>query len=249
MISSPHSWLPAPSRLRLERDEVHVWRADLNQEPAQRRIFSDSLAPDERARAGRFHFREHREHFIVARGVLRFILSRYLDVSPNLIRFTYNQYGKPAIETRAGVDSLRFNVSHSNGVALYAVARGREVGVDIEFIRADFASLEIAGQFFSTTEVAMLRALPAEQQTGAFFNCWTRKEAYIKALGEGLSRSLQSFAVSLIPGETAKLLSSNNDPDEAARWSLVELDAGAGYVAALAVEGALPSLRCWQWSN
>jgi 4'-phosphopantetheinyl transferase len=176
-------------------------------------------------------------------------LSRYLDISPGLLRFSYNRYGKPALVDAAGDASLRFNVSHSGGVALYAVTRGREVGLDVEAIRADLASLEIAVRFFSQAEVATLRALPAEQQTLGFFNCWTRKEAYIKALGEGLSRSLQSFAVSLTPGETASLLSSNDDPDEPARWSLVELNPAEGYVAALAVEGAISALRCWRWSN
>jgi 4'-phosphopantetheinyl transferase len=249
MISSPDQWLPAPSRPRLERDEVHIWRAALNQEPAQVRIFSDSLAPDERQRASRFHFQHHREHFIVARGVLRFILSRYLDSTPELIRFSYNRYGKPALDTTAGDESLRFNVSHSGGLALYAVTRDHEIGLDIEAVRADFASLEIAERFFSASEVATLSALPAEQQTAAFFNCWTRKEAYIKALGEGLSHSLQSFAVSLIPGELAALLSSEEDPAEPARWSLVELHPGAGYAAALAFEGALSAVRLWQWSK
>jgi 4'-phosphopantetheinyl transferase len=249
MISTPPQWFPAPERLSLGSGEVHVWRADLNQEPSRVRNFSDCLAPDERQRADRFHFRRDREHFIVGRGVLRSILGRYLDVSPGLIRFSYNRYGKPSIDEAAGGESLRFNVSHSGGVALYAVTREREVGLDIESVRADFSSLEIAGRFFSTPEVEMLRALPAERQTDAFFNCWTRKEAYIKALGEGLSRSLQSFAVSLIPGEAAALLSSDDGPSECARWSFVEIDPGEGYVAALAVEGAIAALRCWQWSN
>lgn len=228
---------------------MHVWRADLNQEPARVRIFSDILAPDERQRASRFHFQRDRGHYIVARGVLRFILQRYLGISPGLLRFSYNQYGKPALETMADGEALRFNVSHSGGVALYAVTRGREVGLDIEAIREDFAGLEIAERFFSAREVETLRALPAELQTAAFFNCWTRKEAYIKALGEGLSHPLQSFAVSLIPGEAAALLSSDSDPDEPARWSLMELNPGDGYVAAVAVEGIVPALRRWQWIN
>jgi 4'-phosphopantetheinyl transferase len=143
---------------------------------------------------------------------------------------------------------LRFNVSHSQGVALYALTRGREVGVDIEFVREDFARFDIAERFFSTREVSALRALPTEQHTAAFFDCWTRKEAYIKARGEGLSHPLHSFAVSLAPGETAALLWTDTDPQEAARWSLVGLFPGESYRAALAVEGEMPTLRCWRWS-
>ena len=179
--------------------------------------------------------------------MLRRILSHYLDISPALIHFSYNRYGKPALAVGANDNQLRFNVSHANDVALYAVTRGREVGLDIEFIRDDFASLEIAERFFSATEVATLQSLPAQLQTEAFFNCWTRKEAYIKALGEGLSHPLHSFAVSLAPSDTAALLSTDNDPEEASRWSLVELSCDTGYVAALVVEGTTPTLRCWQW--
>lgn len=247
MISTPEPWLPAPERLRIGRDEVHIWRAFLHQAPRTVDLFSDILAPDERRRAEKFHFARDRDCFTVARGVLRQILGRYLDASPALIRFSYNRYGKPAIDNGAGDRLLRFNVSHSNGVALYAVARDKEVGLDIEMVREDVASLEIAERFFSTREVAMLRGLPQELQTVGFFNCWTRKEAYIKALGEGLSRSLQSFAVSLIPGEKAVLLSSDDDSQDAARWSLLEIFPGAGYVAALIAEGSAPTLRCWQW--
>ncbi|MGA9998244.1 MAG: 4'-phosphopantetheinyl transferase superfamily protein [Pyrinomonadaceae bacterium] len=249
MISSPDLWLPAPELLLLGDDEVHIWRACLNQEPALVQIFLDTLTPDERQRASRFHFQKDRDHFILARGLLRFILSRYLKTSPEIIRFAYNPYGKPAIAEGTSDESLRFNVSHSRGVALYAVTRGREVGLDIESISEKFASLEIAARFFSPREIEMLQALPKSLQTRAFFNCWTRKEAYIKALGEGLSHPLDSFSVSLAPGETPTLLSSEDDPLETSRWSLLEVVPGEGYVAALAIERPAPVLRCWQWEK
>jgi 4'-phosphopantetheinyl transferase len=132
-------------------------------------------------------------------------------------------------------------------VALYAVARGREVGIDLEFIRRDLEVEQIAERFFSRQEIATLRALPADLRRDAFFLCWTRKEAYIKARGEGLSLPLDQFDVSLIPGEPAALLSTRPDSDEALRWSLQELPLGSGYVAALAVEGRGRSFSCWQW--
>lgn len=210
---------------------------------------SDILAPDESLRAGRFHFQKDRERFVVARGALRHILSGYLKTLPEQIHFSYNQYGKPALSEDGSRNLLSFNVAHSHEVALYAVARGREVGLDVELVREDFACREIAKRFFSAREVAALRTVPKEQQAMAFFNCWTRKEAYIKARGEGLSHPLDRFTVSLVPGETASLLSTDDDPQETSRWSLVELSPGAGYVAALALEGAATTLHCWQWDR
>jgi len=159
-----------------------------------------SLVPDERQRAERFRFERDRRRFIVAHGVLRDILGRYLKCSPAQVSFSYNQYGKPALAQESEAIGLRFNMSHSHEVALYALTRAREVGVDVELLREDFASLEIAERFFSRSEVALLNSLAPELRTDGFFNCWTRKEAYIKALGEGLSHPLDRFAVSLAPG-------------------------------------------------
>ncbi|HJR05677.1 MAG TPA: 4'-phosphopantetheinyl transferase superfamily protein [Pyrinomonadaceae bacterium] len=247
--SQPHLWLYAEECILPEREEVHVWRADLNQGASIVRALYEVLQADERLRADRFHFQQHRERFVVARGALRQILGSYLGSAPEQIRFAYNQYGKPALAADAvGDDLLSFNVSHSEGIALYAIARGRRVGLDIEHLREDFDALTLAERFFSPSEVATLSELPAEQQTVAFFNCWTRKEAYIKALGEGLSHPLDRFSVSLAPGERAALLSTNDNPQEASRWSLVELSPGDGYVAALAVEGHTPpNVHYLQW--
>ena len=249
MTSRQIIWQSATQRNALTDAAVDVWRASLNQESSTTRALFLTLTPDERERASRFHFQKDREHFIVARGVLRDILGRYLDTSPARIRFSYNQYGKPALAQDDGADALRFNISHAHEVALYGFTRGRDIGLDIEFVREDFASLEIAERFFSTDEVSMLRTLPASEQTVAFFNCWTRKEAFIKALGEGLSHPLDRFSVSFVPGEPAALLSTADAPQEASRWSLVELAPGAGYVAALAVEGHATEISLWDWHD
>lgn len=248
MTQTSEHWLPAPRRIVLDDDEAHVWRADLHREPSTVRSFFDLLAPDEKQRANRFHFEKDRTHFVVARGVLRRLLARYLDADPALLRFTYNRFGKPALAHDANDPPLNFNLSHAHGLALYALTRGREIGLDVEFIRPEFAGLEIAERFFSPAEVAALRALPAHWQTEAFFNCWTRKEAYIKARGEGLSHPLDSFTVSLAPGQPATLLSAD-DPHEASRWSLAEIKPATGYAAALVIEGAMPGLHYWQWSD
>jgi 4'-phosphopantetheinyl transferase len=230
-------------------DEVHVWRATLDQTPSQIQSFRKSLAADEQARAERFYFERDRRHFIVARGVLRAILGGYLKRAPEGLSFCYSSHGKPALAGESGGDAIRFNVSHSHGIALYAVTRGREVGIDLERIRSNLEVEEIAGRFFSRREVAMLRALPTEEQREAFFRCWTRKEAYIKARGEGLSLPLDQIDVLLAPGEPAAILGTRPDPSEAFRWSLQELATAPGYVAALAVEGQGWRLACWQWPD
>jgi 4'-phosphopantetheinyl transferase len=240
-------WLSPPSNLTLRPDEVHVWRAALDKSDAMQQALEQTLSPEERERAGRFYFEKDRGAFIVARGLLRRILSRYLGIEPGQLRFRCGSHGKPALPRDLNSADLRFNLSHSHGVALYAIARGREVGVDLEQIRPEPVHEPIAERFFSAPEVAALRALPPALQPEGFFNCWTRKEAYIKARGEGLTVSLSQFQVSLAPGEPAALVSVNDDPAEASRWALQELAPGPGYAAALAVEGAGWRLCCWDW--
>jgi 4'-phosphopantetheinyl transferase len=249
MTTQLSSWRVPPERLALESGEMHVWRVTLVQPASALKYFLSILSSDEEARAESFYFEKDRNRFIAAHGVLRTILSRYLNVPPERLRFCYGRYGKPALAEDPGGRAIRFNMSHSHELALYAVTRDREVGVDLEYIRADFASHEIARQFFSPGEVARLGALPVSMRTEAFFNCWTRKEAYIKATGKGLSLALDQFDVSLAPGEPAVLLSTRENPQEASRWTLRELSPGPGYVAALAVEGRDWRLDCWQWSN
>jgi 4'-phosphopantetheinyl transferase len=199
------------------------------------------------ARAALFYFARDREHFIVARGVLRAILGCYLNRTPESLSFCYGSHGKPALAGESDGDAIRFNVSHSHGVALYAVTRGREVGIDLERIRFDLPVVEIAERFFSKREVAMLRSLPTEARHQAFFRCWTHKEAYIKARGEGLSLPLDQFDLSLTSGGPDAVLGTQRDPPETSRWCFQDLSPAAGYVAALAVEAHGWRLTCWQW--
>ncbi len=247
ITSTPTPWGFPPATIILGSNEVHVWRAFLDEAPAQRDSFLHTLAEDERTRAQRFYFQTDRERFITAHGVLRAILGRYLSIAPESLAFRYSFYGKPALVSESGVETIRFNISHSHGTALYVVTRGREIGVDLELIRDGLEIEQIAERFFSRREVSALSALPTELRQRAFFLCWTRKEAYIKARGEGLSIPLDQFDVSLIPGEPAALLSTQPDPDEALRWSLQELALASGYAAAFAVKARCCSLSCWQW--
>jgi 4'-phosphopantetheinyl transferase len=249
MSSTPEDWPAPPERLSLGALDVHVWLAKLDQRKETLQALQGLLSPDERERAERFHFHKHREHFMVARGVLRTILGCYLRVEPSQLRFAYSAYGKPALDEIPDHQTLRFNLSHSRELALYAFTREREIGLDLEYRREDFASEQIAERFFSAREVEMLRALPSKSRTEGFFNCWTRKEAYIKAVGLGLSLQLDRFDVSLSPFEPAALLRISDDEMEAARWSLRDLRPAKGYSAALAVKGHDWQLKCWRWES
>ena len=215
------SWLRPAQDLELARDTVHVWRTVTGVSPARLDSFRDVLAPDERARAARFLYEDDRRRYTVARGVLRTLLGR----------------------------DLRFNLSHSGGLALHAFAAGREVGVDVERIRPETDVTGVAGHSFSPAEVDALASVPAGRRREAFFNGWTRKEAFIKAHGEGIALGLSRFDVTLRPGEPARLLRFDDDPAEAARWTLCALEAGDGYKAALAVEGGGWRLECWEYPD
>lgn len=239
-------WSPPPKALSLRSGEVHIWLIRLEQPADQERKFLDMLESDERSRANRFHFAKDRRHFVVARGFLRLVVSRYLETTTEQLRFCYGAYGKPALDGEHRSSQLRFNMSHSHGVALYALTYEREIGVDVEHIRADFTSEEIARHFFSPFEVETLCALPPEERVTAFFRCWTRKEAYIKATGRGLSQPLDGFDVTLAPGEPATLLRTDGDSQASAPWFLCDLEVGNDYAAALAVEGPASKIRYWQ---
>ena len=168
--------------------------------------------------------------------MLRKLLGRYAGVSAGELRFTYAEKGKPSLAEPQG-SLLHFNLAHSHGRALYAFSIGREVGVDLEFRRVDFAGDQIAERFFSPAEVAVLATVPLELKQQAFFDCWTRKEAYIKARGDGLSMPLDEFDVSFAPGAEAALLRNHKDPAEVTRWSMQSIPAPDGYSAAIVVEG------------
>ncbi len=229
-------------------DEVQLWQVELGGQAADSADLLALLSGDERARAARFHFRRDRDRFVAARGLLRRILADYLDLVPNAIRFAYGPYGKPALAGDLALSGLRFNLSHADDIALCAVTRDREVGVDIERLRTDLDAAALAKQFFSHWEIAALRALPPALQDAAFFACWTRKEAYIKARGEGLSLPLDHFDVTVAPEEPPRL-HVEGAPEEAARWSLHRLAAPPGYAAALAVQGHDVQISSRRWED
>jgi 4'-phosphopantetheinyl transferase len=247
MILARSGWTSPPDDLGWPEDEVHVWRAMLDWPAEAIAALEPVLSPDERERVRRFHFERDRRCHLIARGLLRTLLGRYLGMAPDELRFDYSPFGKPSLATGLATRPLQFNVSHAGELVLIAVAAGRTLGIDVEHIRTDIAVGEIAERFFSAHERDALATLPGDLQQQAFYDCWTRKEAYIKAVGDGLSLPLDQFDVAFLPGEPARLLATRPDPAEARRWSLRELQVADGYKAALAVEGAGWTLKCWDW--
>jgi len=230
---------PGP-RFRIGVRELHVWHAGLtNSEHAK--DLEPFLSPDECERAARFRFPEHRRRFVIARGLLRQLLAAYLEVEARDLVFTYSETGKPGLSAIHG-SNLSFNVSHSGDMGVFAFALGRSVGVDVECIRYDVDVDEIPRRFFSPQEQQALAGLEAREKIEGFFNCWTRKEAYVKAVGSGLSLPLRDFDVSLVPGEPAKLLATRPLASLASKWSMESLSLGQECAAAVVVEGPIEQL-------
>jgi 4'-phosphopantetheinyl transferase len=233
-------WSARPAEPRLAAGDVHIWRAFLDRECDAVEFWERTLTPQERERAARFVFARDREHFIAGRGILRTILGLYLHEAAPAIELAYGPEGKPRLDGPA--PSLQFNLSHSHGLAVYGFSHNREIGIDLEAIRPGVTGEEIAEHYFSTRELAELRALPPEKRDEGFFLCWTRKEAYIKARGSGLAIPLGSFDVTLTPGMPEQLVA----PD-AARWTLRSFRPAEDYVGAVVAEGGDWGLQLWNW--
>jgi 4'-phosphopantetheinyl transferase len=245
MMSPPSQWRTPEGPFQLLPGDVHVWRLRLDLPLGQVHELREVLSADERQRAGRFVCNKHRNRFIACRGQARQVLASYLGAAAGELQFRYGPRGKPALAAPWG-ESLTFNISHSHDLALCAVARGRELGVDIEHIRppSDFDGL--AAHFFAPGEVAALRSVPEEIRLESFFRCWTRKEAVLKAVGSGLALPLDRIVVTLGPDEPAQLLACDEDPGGPADWELFHLEPGPGYVGALAARGGPMNVLCYE---
>jgi 4'-phosphopantetheinyl transferase len=224
------------TNIPLDDDSISIWSMGLEWPESEVQAAAEILSLDEQERAKRFHRVSDRKHFIVARAALRLVLTRYLNVNARQISFDQNAFGKPRLTGTYDPD-LRFNLAHSSGLALYVIANGREVGVDLERIEPRFATMGLARSLFAPEEVAALSILSNEDFVAAFYRCWTRKEAYIKAKGLGLSLPLKSFVVSVAPpNETPLLVPDRDEIEEQTRWMLVDVIVGEGFAASLAVE-------------
>jgi 4'-phosphopantetheinyl transferase len=245
-VRSCTGWLQPPASPSLNWDDVHVWRIPLGLPQRLVADLASLLSCEENSRAEQFLVEEARRRFIVSHGATRRILSRYLDQIPEEIQFVKGGWGKPHLATPAGAPAICFSLSHSGELALCAVAEGRDIGVDIEQIRPALAWREIAACYFSAGEKQALRSLAEDQASEAFFRGWTRKEAFSKALGEGVSQRWTQFTVSLQPGAVAELVNCAPEARVEGLFTLCPIAPGSGYVAAIAAQGVGMRLSCWQ---
>jgi len=234
------NWRRAADNLALGENEIHVWLVTTTELEVNLASYAGLLSSAEQARAEKFIFDKDRRLYTIAHAALRSILSKYAQTAPAGLQFDAGTNGKPKLPTDLPGD-LRFNLSHSGDSALVAVSRGREIGIDIEFVNADFAFDEVAVRFFTTSEVVALRALPNRLQRQAFYQCWTSKEAFLKAKGTGLSGELDVVEIIVDREEYVRI------DAHVPGWSLAEIDPGEGYVGALASEGEPPTMQLYRW--
>jgi 4'-phosphopantetheinyl transferase len=249
MSRATDAWRRPPEHVTITYHQVHVWRASSDLAPEATEYLYGTLADNEKRQAMRYHFAKDRSRYIATHGLLRLVLSRYVMLPPRDLRFSTGAHGKPALATECGGERIMFNSSDSHGLSLYAVACQRRVGIDLEYVSKDLAREGIAEQFFSPLEVAELRSLPSELQNMGFYMCWTRKEAYLKALGAGLYLPLNHFSVSLTPGRPAALLTADGTPDQTTPWSVRSIHPGHGFVGAIVVEGHDWETVCYDWTD
>jgi 4'-phosphopantetheinyl transferase len=236
---------PGPfSGLVLREDEVHIWLVQTNGESVSVGDVKDLLSAVEQDRASKFKFETDRRRYITAHAALRSILANYLNSPGRDLQFAVGPYGKPKLAPIHARKKIEFNLSHSQEMALIAVTQGREIGVDVEWVREDFAFDEVAQRFFTAREVAALHALPLHLQREAFYKCWTSKEAFLKAKGTGLSGQLDEVEIVSIDNDVRVKATIPN-------FSLVDITADRGYTAALVVSGVEPRLTsyAWEWRS
>ena len=230
----------------LSKERVHIWRANLNPSPEEVTHLSALLAADETVRANKYRFPEHRRRFIVARGILRQLLGNYLDISPKSLKFEYSDRGKPHFGLNTG-KAMQFNISHSEEYALFGFTYDRLIGVDIEYLREMPDAVKIAKRFFSPQEYELICNLDAKQQRQAFFKLWTAKEAYLKAIGTGLS-GLASININLDPSCDRIYLSSNDNSASVDNWSIYSCIPTPNYVGTIAIDARVTKQQIYFWS-
>jgi 4'-phosphopantetheinyl transferase len=243
-LEAVRNWCVPPGPLDLAQNSVHLWTVSLIRASANLKQFQETLSPDERAKSARFRFLKDRNHYIVARGVLRDILGRYARQAPATLEFCYGPHGKPSLQPRSNTLGLHFNLSHADELALYAVTQTGEVGIDLERIKPFDGYDAIARRLFTKAEAEVLHALTPRLQSEAFFACWVRKEAYLKALGVGISLNLASFHVSFVQEQHGVIGNI-----EASACSIYSFTPAPGYTAALACKGKSSNLKFWKWSD
>ena len=239
-------WRPAPPDLRVGPNQVHVWRAGLQVDAAELERLQTFISGAERERTDRFQFPDLRRRYVAAHGVLRELLGKYLNTAPSQLRFEKNRHDKPFLATDCSAE-LRFNLSHAGELALLAFAHAREVGVDVEQIRAMPSGDRIAERYFTAAESARLRSVPPERRDEAFFDCWVRKEAFVKAVGQGVSFGLNRFELPVTADDRSSVPVPFTCPPDPAEWSLAPLHPDRGYTGAVVAAGTDWTLFLWNW--
>lgn len=242
-----HFWKITKTPPSLHKNEVHIWRAFLDWPASALTAAFAVLSEEEKKRAQRFVFEEHRALFTASHAVLRYILSAYTKQPAAELQFATTSHGKPRLINAPSEFDLRFNMSDSKQLAVYAITLSREVGVDVEWMKPDIDCEGIAKRFFSKEEQEQLLALPLAERLAGFYRCWSRKEAYIKVIGQGLSFPLAEFSVSLRSEGMNNLLSVHHDVNQAGRWALGSFAVEDGYAAAVAVEGEISQVCTFDW--
>ena len=240
------SWSSLPSELSITRDEVHVWCVNLNVVELDLNSHKSILSKDENAKANTFRFKSDREYYIGRHVLLRKTLGKYLSLEPEKIKFRYGFHGKPSLSNYFNGDKIHFNLSHSKGLVLYAMACGREVGIDVERLIPGIMDEQFISYVFSQKELYGIHSLPSDLRMIALFQNWTRKEAFVKALGKGLSNDLKQIAVPNAFDEKSIISARNSDAHDGYCWSLRDIELGSGYAGSIAVKGHNWALKCWK---
>jgi 4'-phosphopantetheinyl transferase len=239
-------WQFSPKNLTLENERVHIWRADLNLPSERVYELANILSPDERERAERYKFQKHRQRFIVARSTLRKILSNYLNLEAERLEFNYSDRGKPFLAKTCQQDSLQFNLSHSQELAIYAITKDKKIGIDLEYLRPMPDAENIAKRFFSANEYTWISSLAGVAQREAFFRYWTAKEAYLKATGEGIAGSLESVEVDFTDPNVIKIKQGDRFNSD---WLLHNFMPKSNYTATIAVENKAIEFKFSYWQG
>lgn len=230
--------------LNLSLNEIHLWHVHIPEHIERLVMYEALLDEQEKHKADRFRFEKDRNCSIIARGVLRKLLGSYLEKEPEGVRFVYGDFGKPEVSNDEGI---AFNISHARDAIVLGFVKNNWIGVDVEFLDQKIDPLNIAKHFFSDEEKRALEEVSKENRVEGFYNCWTRKEAFIKAVGDGLSFPLDQFVVSLKPKVKAALLCTKWDKNEKNKWTLQSSNPEQEYVSAFAVKGKVSETKFWRY--
>ena len=244
-VEAKIEWPAPPSILSMQAGTVHVWAWNYDYSAESLERYISLLSPEEGLRMQRFHFERDRIRYGICHGILRVLLGKYTGLPPSSLSFGQNEFGKPHLVFPAAISGLTFNLSHTSCIALLAVATGRAVGVDVEEVRPIEPGL--VERYFSPQEQAALRALTGKEWLEGFFNCWTRKEAILKAVGTGLQMRLDAFDVTVNSKEQAAVLGVRADAGFTSSWHLTELRPAAGFIGALASETPPAKVICYRF--